>query len=102
MFELFENGVMTITCQHRLLSFVSSDDSDGVSPHSLNFSNSSSSDSDDDRVLSSVSKRVHSVRVGSKIMKNLMIDFMWGKSRSYLEQGRCFTVLITMMVMVRP
>ena len=40
-----------------------------MSPDSLNFSNSSSSDSDDDRVLSSVSKRVHGVRVGSKIMK---------------------------------
>ena len=38
-------------------------------PDSINFSNGSSSDSDDDRVLSSVSKRVHSVRVGSKIMK---------------------------------
>ena len=39
-------------------------------PDSLNFSNDgSSSDSDDDLVLSSVSKRVHSVRVDSKIIK---------------------------------
>ena len=40
-----------------------------MSPDSINFSNSSSSDSDEDRVLSAVSKRVHGVRVGLKIMK---------------------------------
>ena len=62
---------------------------------------SSSSDSDDDRVLSSVSKRVHGVRVDSKILKNLILNFMWGKSRSYLDQGKDITVLNTRMVTVR-
>ena len=48
----------------------SSDDSDNTPvPDSINFSNSSSSESDDDLTLSSVKSMVHSVRVGSKIMK---------------------------------
>ena len=52
------------------LSDSSSDDNDDTPvPDSVNFFNSSSSESDDDLTLSPVKSMVHSVRVGSKIMK---------------------------------
>ena len=66
-------------------------------PDSINFYNNVSSESDDDLTLSSVKSMVHSVRVGSKIMKNLMIDCLWVQSRSYLDQGRYITVLTMRM-----
>ena len=56
----------------------------------MNFSNSSSSDSDDDRVLSSVSKRVHGVRVGSKIMKKFDDRFYVGEITELPRTGEVF------------
>ena len=70
------------TCHH-----YDSSSGNTPAPDSVNFSNnSSSSDSDDDLTLLSVKRLVHSVRVGSKIMKKfhgkLFVDTITELSRS--------------------
>ena len=59
-------------------------------PDNLNFSNRSSSDSDDDCVLTTVSKRVHSVRAGSTIMKKFYDKFYLGTVMELSRIGERF------------